>query len=249
MSSQKISQLKWGVERGPSLSGLLSEDVLVTRFEIRPREADLKGFQRLLKAMPDCTQDWAMVIERATQLCNSRHLLGFLEPEAVAFEPDGYEKALAFLDAEATRPHEVFIKTTHPTKRISAFGTEYVLCQFVLDIDRPELLRSVLADFRTFDMVRLLVCGIDADEHEIASQLQAAFLERKFLLDDLLENIPILAFFDYSGERLYLESASAQLMQRVGGDFGVTPEERSAPKETKSYHRSIWWGRKKLFEW
>lgn len=253
-AGEKNNQLKWSIEQGSSQSGLLSEETLVTCLEIRPNEVDIKGIRRLWTTVPDRTRELATIIERATQLASGHSLLATVKPELAAFRPGGdeYNNALQLLDDEAKRPHKVFLKTAHPTKRMKENLVEYIPYHFVLDIDHSGLVDFVVSRFRTFEMLQLLILGIDADEQEIANQLQGLYLGRNFLLDDLLEEVQVLGFFDYFGERLYLESASDQVIRRIAEDFQVTPEERGISgisKQSKSTHHSIWWGRRKLFEW
>ncbi len=240
-------ELKWSISQGPSKSVLFSREVSFHRLEIRPIAADFTGLKQLWKRVPDCTEHWIRIMRHFSDVPGATMTLAMVIPEAVSFPPDDYERALQILDDESAKSHRVFMKCTHPTNKMSAFGVEYPVCLFVLDIGDDRFLRDLVAEFRTFDSLRLLVLNLDADAIEISSQLQALFLERSFLLDDLVEQISLVISLDYFGERLYIESTSEQVLLSSSQDFKVVPVPDQVSKQEP--RRSIWWGRRKLFQW
>lgn len=182
--------------------------------KIGPEQSFLKGWRqirRITDPIPDCSETWSKFITNLYANTNGQTIMMDIRPEVAAFRIDQYEHILIRLDKELSKPHQIRLKTAHPTKRMRWGSEEFIPYQFIYDLLDLKDLADILSTFKGFFMSTLLVLKPISDLSKMADHLRKHFLDEYIDFDGVFEQIAYVIYYDFNGIILIVEGETDSL--------------------------------------
>lgn len=149
------------------------------------------------------------------------------------------------LEAQVEQSSSVKTRTKCPSRE--ARWPENIFCeQYIFDISEKDRLFPLIDRYRRFGMMTFLILNVDARLDECARQLQKGFLDEPFDLEEIVEALNVIAYFDWLGEHLIMESPRKAFLERFVESRHIEQKEILEHPLKKGASHSLWLGNRRI---
>lgn len=202
-------------------------------------------WKRVWQGRPTPTSTFVNLVWSLLEQDKGQSVLVEVRPVPEQLDLHRLETYGAELEAQVEQSPSAQIRTKCPSRE--ARWPENIFCeQYVFEIAEKDQLFPLIDRYRRFGIMTFLILNVDARLDECARQLQKGFLDKPFDLEEIVEVLSVIAYFDWLGERLIMESPREAFLERFVELRHIEQKEVLEHPLKKGMSHSLWLGNRRI---